>query len=52
MTHVGYLIAGWGITMGTLAFYAVRLVRRGRELSGRVPDAHRRWLEDQGSDGA
>tara|TARA_B100000959_G_scaffold262497_1_gene300988 strand:+ start:411 stop:569 length:159 start_codon:yes stop_codon:yes gene_type:complete len=49
MTYVGYLIAGWGITLGTLAIYALRLIRRGRDLSAQVPDAHRRWLEDQGS---
>ncbi len=52
MTHVGYLVAGWGITLGALGIYALRLVRRGRDLSTRVPDARRRWLEDQGSDGA
>jgi len=52
MTHVGYLIAGWGITLGTLGIYAFRLVRRGRSLSARVPDARRRWLEDQGPNGA
>ncbi len=52
MTHVGYLIAGWGITLVTLGTYALRVVRRGRNLSTRVPDAHRRWLEDQGPDGA
>ena len=52
MTHVGYLIAGWGITLATLGTYALRVVRRGRNLSTRVPDAHRRWLEDQGPEGA
>ena len=52
MTYVGYLIAGWGITLGTLAIYALRLVRRGRDLSAQVPDSHRRWLGDPGSDDA
>jgi len=52
VTHVGYLVAGWGIVIGVLGTYAVRLVRRGRALSGRVPDAHRRWLEAPGSEGS
>ena len=52
MTYVGYLIAGWGITLGTLAIYALRLVRRGRNLSAQVPGSHRRWLEDKGSEDA
>ena len=52
MTHVGYLVAGWWIVVGVLGTYAVRLVRRGRALSGRVPDAHRRWLEAPGSEGS
>ena len=51
MTHVGYLVAGWGIVVGVLGVYAVRLVRRGRALSGRVPEAHRRWLEAPGPAG-
>ena len=38
--------------VGVLGTYAVRLVRRGRALSGRVPDAHRRWLEAPGSEGS
>lgn len=48
MTHMGYLVAGWGIVVGVLGTYAVVLVRRGRALSGRVPEAHRRWLEAPG----
>jgi len=52
MTHVGYLVAGWGIVVGVLSVYAVRLARRGRALSSLVPNPHRRWLEDRGVDGA
>jgi len=44
VTHLGYLLAGWGIALGVLAGYAVSVVRRGRALSGRVPSADRRWL--------
>tara|TARA_B100000700_G_scaffold186524_2_gene205534 strand:- start:2477 stop:2635 length:159 start_codon:yes stop_codon:yes gene_type:complete len=52
MTHVGYLVAGWGIVVGVLTAYAVRLARRGRALSCLVPKPRRRWLEDRGVDGS
>ena len=29
----GYVVAGYGVTLVTLAAYAVRVVRRGRALS-------------------
>lgn len=44
MTHVGYLVAGWGITLGSLSLYAISLMRRGRALSARVPGDQRRWM--------
>jgi hypothetical protein len=50
MTHLGYLIAGWGISLAVLGVYALHVVRRGRRLSALVPD-HRRWLESPGTDG-
>jgi hypothetical protein len=43
MTHVGYLVAGWGIGLTSLALYALRTVRRGRSLAARVPPEERRW---------
>lgn len=43
MTHVGYVAAGWSITLLTLALYAVRVLRRGRSLSRQVPPEMRRW---------
>ena len=43
MTHVGYVAAGWGITLLALGAYALRTVRRGRSLSDRVPAEDRRW---------
>lgn len=47
MTHVGYLIAGWSIGLGTLAVYAWSLVRRGRALAPRVDPARQRWMTTQ-----
>lgn len=44
MTHVGYLVVGWGIVLGAMAVYAVSLARRGRELSARVPAERQRWM--------
>ena len=33
----GYVLAGYGITVGTLVLYALRVLRRGRVLSRAVP---------------
>jgi hypothetical protein len=43
MTHVGYVAAGWGIALVTLAAYAFYTVRRGRGLAAQVPPEERRW---------
>ena len=50
MTHLGYLIAGWGISLVVLGGYALRQVRLGRSLSADVPEDRRRWLESPGTD--
>ena len=44
MTHLGYLIAGWSISLGALALYAARVTARGRRLAARVPADRRRWM--------
>jgi hypothetical protein len=43
VTHAGYLVAGYGVMLGTLLLYAVRLRRRGRALARSVPPEERRW---------
>ncbi len=43
MTHVGYIAAGWGISLVALGVYAVRIVRRGKVLAQQVPPQERRW---------
>jgi len=43
MTHVGYVAAGWGISLVALGAYAVHIVRRGKALAQRVPPEERRW---------
>ena len=44
MTHVGYLVAGWSITVAAVVAYAVWVLGRGRSLSRRVPESRRRWM--------
>ncbi len=44
MTHLGYLLVGWGVTLGVGLAYACHLIRKGRELSARVPVERRRWM--------
>lgn len=50
MTHVGYLIAGWGITFAACAGYAVSVMRRARKLSERVPAERARWMTSKDAD--
>ena len=44
MTHLGYLLVGWGVSLGCGVLYAARLVLRGRRLSAAVPAGRRRWM--------
>ena len=44
MTHLGYLLVGWGVSLGAGVLYAVRLITRGRRLAARVPAERRRWM--------
>ena len=44
MTHLGYLLVGWGVSLGALGLYAVRVTQRGRRAAARVPADRRRWL--------
>jgi len=44
MTHLGYLIAGWGISLGAIGLYAASVIRRGKVMSARVPVERRRWI--------
>lgn len=42
-THIGYVLAGWAVTVGVFAGFAFWTVRRGRNLSQVVPPEERRW---------
>lgn len=45
MTHVGYLIAGWGISLAAIGTYTWSVITRGRRLSTQVAADHRRWIQ-------
>lgn len=47
MSHVGYLVVGWGVAVLVLAAYALSLVLRGRAIAPRVPLARRRWMTSE-----
>lgn len=43
MTDAGFVAAGWLAAGGLVGIYALVIVRRGRQLSHRVPPQERRW---------
>ena len=40
---MGYVYAGYGITLVTLGLYSIRVVRRGRVLSRALPPKEKTW---------
>lgn len=44
MTHLGYLVAGWSVTVVGVVSYAVWVIVRARSLAQRVPENRRRWM--------
>lgn len=44
MTHVGYLIAGWGTVAGVSIAYGLSVFVRARKLAEKVPEDRRRWM--------
>lgn len=44
MSTWGYVALAWIVTFAVVGAYAAHLVRRGRELSKRVPEEDRRWM--------
>ncbi len=47
MSHVGYLIVGWGGSVVVLGAYALFLVMRGRAVAASVPIERRRWMTSE-----
>ena len=50
MTHVPFLIAGWGVSLAACALYAMSVMRRAKRLSTLVPAERRRWMTGDDSD--
>ncbi len=50
MTHVGYLVAGWGVSLAVIGLYARYVITKGRELTPLVPADKRRWTQSDGVD--
>ena len=43
--HWAFVIAGYGIVLVGLTLYAGALIRKGRQLSRRIPPERRRFLD-------
>ena len=50
MTHVPYLIAGYGISIGACAMYAFSVMRRAKRLTAKVPAERARWMTGNDAD--
>ncbi len=50
MTHVPYLIAGWGISIAAVSLYAFSVMRRAKRLAALVPVDRRRWMTGDDAD--
>lgn len=43
-TTTTYIAAAWIVTFVAVATYSVWVIRRGRDLSEKVPEEDRRWM--------
>jgi len=50
MTHVPYLIAGWGISIAACVAYAISVMRRAKRISAFVPPERVRWMTGDDAD--
>jgi hypothetical protein len=44
MTHLGYILACWVVSLVAIGLYSARLLQRGRALGRLVPESRRRWM--------
>ena len=44
MKDIGFILASWAITLGSIGVLAFMTLRRARELSSRIPDEHKPWV--------
>lgn len=45
MTHLGYILAGWGISLGVLGSYTLSVLRRAKAAAQLVPQERQRWID-------
>jgi len=50
MTHVPYLVAGYGISIAVIALYVVSVMRRSKRLAAKVPAERARWMTGNDAD--
>ena len=43
MTDLGSIVLGYGLVLGSMAVYAISVIRRGRRLAAQVPDDDKPW---------
>ena len=39
----GYVLAGYGVALGGIGLYALRILLRGRSLTRSLPESERTW---------
>lgn len=44
MKDLGFIVASWAITLGSIGVLALITLRRGREMSSRISDEHKPWV--------
>ena len=44
MDDIGFILASWVITLGSIGILAFATVRRARKLSQQIPDDDKPWL--------
>ena len=50
MTHVPYLVAGYGLSIVAIALYAMSVMRRAKHLAAKVPAERSRWMTGNDAD--
>ena len=43
MEHAGYVFGSYAVVFATIGAFAWRMLRRSRQLSAQVDDAHKYW---------
>ena len=50
MTHLPFLIAGWGIVFAVCGLYAMSVLKRARRVGAKVPVERARWMTGKDAD--